>query len=259
MTLNLKNSPFTLTQSVKEPDVFVVSTSGHAKRGKTSFALSAPAPMAVISLDSGTKEIVDIERRKGRTIVSKYLGVRTGLAKGEYGKLWDQFNEAWDWALGNKDIRTVVVDTATAMYDLSRLARFGKLTQVMPHHYTELNRELDELVLSSYNRRVNVFFLHNLKKEYVAKKIKGEEKDVWCGDWEVAGFGSMGKHVDLILEHTFLEEEKEFQVQVKGVPRLPGGIATQFAGMTLAGDAATFPILAQMLKPDSDPADWEDR
>ena len=101
----------------------------------------------------------------------------------------------------NTKIRTLIIDTATEAWELCRLAEFGKLTQVMPHHYTTVNSEFKALIKAAdENIRLNSIWIHKKKKEY---KTGSSGKDSWSGKWERAGFGDMAFLVDVNLEHFF--------------------------------------------------------
>ncbi len=49
-------------------------------------------------------------------------------------------------ALESKEIKSIVIDTASEAWELVRLARFGKLTQVMPQHYGPVNTEFRDMI-----------------------------------------------------------------------------------------------------------------
>ena len=88
-------------------------------------------PVAVVPL----WQVVQVP---GETLLwSKTAGVQ---AQGDYATLWADLKvklaKAW-----SMDEGTVVMDTASEAHELSRLAAFGKLTQVMPHHYGPVNAE----------------------------------------------------------------------------------------------------------------------
>jgi hypothetical protein len=70
----------------------------------------------------------------------------------------------------------VMCDTGTEAWELLRLASFGKLTQVMPHHYSKPNAEFRDLVREGFDA-TNVVWLHKMKDEYENYLDgKGQEK-----------------------------------------------------------------------------------
>jgi hypothetical protein len=142
-----------------------------------------------------------------------------------------------------KNIRTLIWDTAGAGWDLCRLAEFGKLTQVMPHHYTTVNSEMEALIKLAYQRTdLNCIFIHKQKKQY---KKGTDGKDGWTGKWERAGFGDMPYLVDVNLQHGFDRETREFYVEVID-SRLE---MVDVVGTRLEGSLCTFEELALQLFP----------
>ena len=106
-----------------------------------------------------------------------------------------------------RDSRTMVVDTHTEFWQMLRLARFGKLEQVPPKKYDEVNKEMRDMVKAVKQRRdLNAFFIHKYKKEYAAtKKPDGTQgMDSWTGFYERAGFGDMGFLSDVVVENNFV-------------------------------------------------------
>ena len=85
----------------------------------------------------------------------------------------------------------VIVDTGTEMWELLRLASFGKLTQVMPHHYGPVNAEMRDLVRLAFEGH-NVIFLHKLVDEWENYTgSDGKEKGRKTGRKSRKGFGDI--------------------------------------------------------------------
>lgn len=210
----------------------VVSSSAHEKAGKTHWALTAPGPVAAISFDTGTKNLVKkFIREYGKTILLKVFDAPSEVEgdKKTAAKLWDEFAKTCRLFLKEPSIRTLVVDTATEAWQLLRLARFGKLTQVMPQHYVEANADFRELVKSLYEREdLNVVWIHKVKKEYKGQKSGGDGKDSWTGKYERDGFGDMDYIADVNLTHYWEEARK---VDETGNPDSRGGFTQKVFGL----------------------------
>ena len=193
----------------------VACTTAPEKCGKTHWALTAPAPIAAIATDTGTEEIAKKFLAKKRIIIVDFKDVRALVEDGDKSaaqRQWKRLEDAFKKLVDTTKIRTIVADTATEMWELKRLAAFGKLTQVLPHHYTQVNAEFTALVKEAYNRLdLNVIFVHKQKKQYKTNK---DGKDAWTGKWERAGFGDLPYLVDVNLNHYFNRETKEFGVGV---------------------------------------------
>ena len=101
----------------------------------------------------------------------------------DYAPLWldlkAKLTAAWGLSGG-----TVVMDTASEAHELSRLAAFGKLTQVMPHHYGPVNAEWRELIRLAYDSDMNTILIHKMKPKYV--------NDVRTKEYEIKGFSETG-------------------------------------------------------------------
>jgi hypothetical protein len=256
LSRGLADSGFEIYHSVPITRLMAVN-SGQEKHGKTEWAFSAPAPLAVISFDAGTLRIVNKHAGRGRRIIPCFLKVERGLGKSDAQKEWDKFQRAVDAVMEDTSIRSLVVDTGTEMWDLLRLAKFGKLTQVMPHHYVEANAAMREFVKGIYDSRLDLItvFPHKVKKEY--KSDKKGEKDSWTGKYEFAGWGDFGFQADIIIRN-FRDDEADdgepFKVHVKDC-----GPEAALNNMILSGDEAKLPYLASMMFPEIDSAAWEDQ
>jgi len=242
--------------TVAEKRSLSVCSYGHEKRGKTWFALSAPGPVAVISSDSGTENAVREWQRQGKEI---YLFQHTLPPLGQkievYESAWDRLAEAVYEAITSAQFRSVVVDTATEVWELLRLARFGRLTQVMPHHYGPVNNEFRSLLNKAVASDKNTVWIHKVKKVYKTNK---EGKDSWTGEWERSGFADFGYIIDVVIEHRIVEDDDsgklDFGVKVIDSRFRP----TEVCGRIFTGFEATFPALAMTLLPDTAIDAWED-
>ena len=140
-------------------------------------------------------------------------------------------------------IRTVVADTASEIWELLRLARFGKLSQVMPMHYGPVNAEYKELLRKAANSDKNVILLHRMKSEYVDEKRTGK--------YERTGFGETGHIVQANLR-CYRDSDNEWHVMVRDCRQ-----NALLAGEELVGPMASFPFFASMVYPESDIGEWE--
>jgi hypothetical protein len=232
-----------------------VCTTAKEKCGKTHWALATtPEPVYAIATDTGTKEIADkLVRDSGRRIYvttikpPKYAG--NSSKKAEYESTWDEIQKALRAVLAMKGRRTLVGDTWTEVHEILRIARLGKLTQVMPFHYGPVNREMSDLVkdIVSTPDLVSIF-IHKVKKEYRENK-KGE--DSWTGKWERSGFGDMPYLVDANLEHYYDRDTGEFGVRVLDCRQNMGMV-----GIEYPGEACRFDVVASEAL-SVDPEVWE--
>jgi hypothetical protein len=146
----------------------IMSIGGREKQGKTHLALSAPDPMAVFSSDIGTEGVVNKFKKAGKDVWVHELEMPE---KHEEAKeVWDAFKQAYYGILKVPEIRSVVFDTSTEIWELLRICRFGKLTQVMPYQYGPVNAEYRRLLKDCYATQKNLILLHKQKPVYIDDK-----------------------------------------------------------------------------------------
>ena len=221
----------------------IVAVDGVEKHGKTHFSLTAPGPIAVINLDVGHEGVVGKFCDNKHIEVSDYL-VDPRAEEVDYGALWERLKNDYYTALEDKTFRTIVFDTATEVWDLLRLARFGKLTQIMPHKYTEVNTEYREMMRTAYSNDKNLVLLHKVKDEWV--------NDASTGRKIRAGFKDTGYLVQAnVLAYRDAANNNQFTIRVNDCRQ--NAFLKDFE---LAGEAATFPNLAATIFGD-DIANWE--
>jgi len=175
---------------IETPRRLIVSVAGREKSGKTHFACTAPEPILFFNIDVGTEGVVgkfqdglDGHKPKQILIYDVRLPKSSGSNKDVYGPLWLDVKSRLSAAYG-LGRGTVVIDTATEAWELARLAHFGKLTQVMPHNYVEVNNEWREMLRMAYDSDMNTVLIHKQKAKYV--------NNVRTSEWETAGFGEIG-------------------------------------------------------------------
>ena len=133
----------------------IVAVDGMEKSGKTNFALTAPGPIAYQSLDIGTEGVIEkfqhqkpIHLAQYRFLTEKDDSPEITMKKAL--PVWEtfltDFRQVMIPRLKAGTIKTGVWDTGSEIWELQRLARFGKLQQVLPHHYTALNLEYQNLL-----------------------------------------------------------------------------------------------------------------
>jgi hypothetical protein len=227
----------------------VVATMAPEKSGKTHWAFTAPGPIGAISTDTGTEEIAKRFLGSKRILMCPFRSADdirlAGEGKKQAEQEWKKMKDAIEGVIANPHFRTLIIDTATEAWELCRLAAFGKLTQVMPHHYVEVNAEFRALIKQAYERKdLNAIFIHKVKKEY---KTNREGKDVWSGRWERSGFGDMPYLVDCNVRNYFDRESKEFGIEIlDSRMEMSSAVGTQ-----LTGDLCSFEMLAETLFPDT--------
>jgi len=232
----------------------VVSVIGIEKQGKTHFALTAPGDIALFNLDVGLEGVVGKFVDDKRVIIYNLLNYMTPeVAK----QAWVNFMKAYESALRTPGIRTIIIDTATQLWALLRLARFGQLAQIMPFQYAPVNAEFKGMMDMGYSSDKNLILIHKMRPIYINdKRTKDLERD---------GFRDTGARVQVNL-HAYREEADvetdedgketvtpgEFKLYITDCRQNP-----DLAGKTLEGPELEFPFLAQYVLPETSFEDWE--
>lgn len=234
----------------------IMSVMGKEKEGKTHFALTAPGPVGYLNLDKGYEGVGNKFETEKEIYKSDYniqlprRGTNMDAVAGLLAPFWEDALEDVAYALDN--YRTSIVDTGTELWELCRIARFGKLDQVKPHHYGPVNREFrDQIYGSAYNSDCNLIVLHKLKAEYL--------NDKKTGNYERSGFSDTGFVVQTeVLCYRVGVDERDgaddlgFRLLVQSCRQNPA-----IEGEILQGPMLNFPFLATMIFPDTQISDWE--
>lgn len=163
----------------------VLSLSGREKSGKTHWALAGAIECAMadgkpvfhICLDSNGPAVAGkLSRLYGFPInIAAYD--RDGSTRDQHEALWKEVVSDMAKALAACAAGGyVILDTVTELWETLRLARFGKLSQVMPVRYDALNAEMRLLVRDVMNSQATVIFLNRFRDVYVNDKATGDEE-----------------------------------------------------------------------------------
>jgi len=223
----------------------VVSISGLEKCGKSHFALTAPGPIAFFSIDTGEEGVLN-KFTKTKDVWIKEIAMADEDHVEASVKELDEFKKSYYFTLHSKDVRTIIVDTATELWEILRLARFGRLTQVMPYQYGPVNKEYRMLIREAYKYDKNIILLHKMKAAYV--------NDKKTGDYERAGFADTGflVQVNAQVYRYAREDGGDFAIYIKDCRQNP-----DLAGEELVGPMCNFPTLASLVLPDVPASAWE--
>lgn len=245
--------PFLDTAPVSKLDAFAryqpkatrricMSVEGREKKGKTHLALTAPGPMVYFNLDDGLDRVEP--NVKFPDLDLRVINVPSVAKNGHPDMIADQALKVWE-TIRTQHInaldsaRTVVYDSFTEMWEIIRLARFGKLTQVSPQHYGTVNREFHEFIREFTQRTANLILLHKVMPEF-ENKVNMERK----------GFSHIGFDVDDFVR-VERDETGQFYVEV-----IESGHNYALKGKVFKQPNNTFPDIAMAMFPNSTPLDW---
>jgi len=240
----------------------IINVQGQEKEGKTHFALTAPGPIALIDMDTGLEGVVSKFLKKNKKIYVAKFNYRDATNPDEWQSEWKKLKACVLDALISKSIRSLVWDSCTEGWEMMRMAAFGKLAQVKPHHYAPVNAEFRDLLRKGYDSNKNLILIHKQKKSYVDEK--------WNGEYERAGFSDIGYAVQAniiswrvtVLDEKYgkkrEDEYKGFGITIIDCRQIPELAGTELLDLTEQGLPAmnNFPYLASQVFPNTDPDDW---
>lgn len=237
---------------------------GGQKAGKTHFALSAPGPILLFDFDKGTEGVLQHQTiaKRSDVYIAEYNFAQPTLKKDRGGAeyldkirkdctpVYEKFVEDWAAAL-KSEARTVVVDTATAMFNLGKLAYVGWSGKVDskedPYGQKSgaLGAAFGGLITQLYNSDKNVILL-------------AREKAVWeggepvPGKYEPTGWSHLPYEVQVVarISKTVLAGETKRKVTIVD-SRIDGDFANGLVfsdkeGKNIAGPM-TFTSVASMI------------
>jgi hypothetical protein len=174
-----------------------ISLSGPTGSGRTSFALSAPGPIALIHASEKLEGVV--QKQAGDKDINLFdFGVTLSGGPNERAKqaaeVLEATKEAWtdafSWA------RTIVLDTHTEFWELLRYARFGTLTPKghVGNLYTPVNAEMSSFLKEFRGQNsTNIIAIGHEREKY--------RNDRPTGKMEQAGHKFVPYYSDVII-HT---------------------------------------------------------
>jgi len=223
---------------IERPRRLVASVSGLPKSGKSHFALTAPDPIFFINIDIGAEGVLDKFQAEGKKIYLYDVRVPKTASKDYYVPVWENLKKVFE-KVCQVGAGTVVVDTASEIWEIARLAKFGKLTQVMPQHYTEVNNEFRELLRLSFDSSMNVIFVHKMKAKYI--------NNARTNEYELSGFGDMeyNSQVNITVHREDTDEGTEFSAFIKDCRHNPN-----VNGEWLKGEMCDFNFLLSLIHGD---------
>ena len=293
-----------MADSEAVPNRVVLAVDGLDKQGKTHFALTAPKPLVYLDFDIGKEGVLQKAPGREKIITAKPFGFRPTEITWDVDKEADEIKKLMEAAdpelarfrqmyldalrkpvmeVKGKPImaRSLVIDTGSEGWELIRFCEFGKLTKVMPHHYTQVNSLMRDLVRAAFDSSVNVIWLHKLKAEW---KDNAEGKGRKTGVLERSGFEGMAYLVQANLMCLRVPQNQVSTQVVKwksgeGLFEIPidprdssdGANDLGFRlvvgnsrhepsmeGMIFQNDQISFPTIAQMMVAGTTEADWGD-
>ena len=157
----------------------ILSIAGFEKTGKTHLACTGRGPVVVINLDVGDEGVVEKFAATGKEVYvhniplqrpTVLISASDGASQEIWKKQWIDLNIMLEHIYSLQP-GTVVIDTMTEVYELARLAHFGKTDQVMPNKYGVVYAELRSLVRQAYAaENTTTVFVHKMGMGFDSKQ-----------------------------------------------------------------------------------------
>lgn len=197
----------------------MIGSDGEANTGKTEFILSCPGPGIIICLDRGFDGMLLNQnppptRRNDYAFKPVSVPLATQAAQPEYLAYWRSFYAEYKKALDNQDARTVGLDGDSDSWELQRLAEFGKLTQIPPIMYTNVNAARRAMIARAWDtgkiivatNKVKAIYKTVLNPDGTPKLNKnGEEVRERTSELERQGFSDQSYLWQLQIRHLYKE------------------------------------------------------
>ena len=191
--------------------------------GKTYLALTGKRPIGYIAVEIGGEEGVvdkfipegaeespDIHIARITMDEPAYVDA-TGLSDKDYqqrvtenvqvaaGAALDKFYAAYYASIAN--MATTIVDCGDDVWEIARLANFGRLERVPQLAYTQLNKSMDKLIDDSYSYGGSVFWLHHMTEKWITfTNDKGKEQGKPSGEFVMSGYKGAVDKVQAVIE-----------------------------------------------------------
>jgi hypothetical protein len=241
----------------KEKKRLVVSVAALQKVGKSHFSLTAPGPLAYFDLNKGSEGVIgkfikDKEIYRSSDPYTYYSSDN----RERYVQTWERYKKDYYTFLSNPKIRSLVIDTNTESWELCRLARLGKVSQVSPNAYGPVNAEYGDMIEKGLDSGKNILYIHTMGDQYVGTITpQGKEISVRTGKLKTNYYKEMPYLVQVVVQlmrnDTETEVEDRFGLRIVDCRKNPGA-----NGVELWGSLCRFSYLAATVFGD-DPGEWE--
>lgn len=181
------------------PNLFV-SVAGEPKTGKTHFALTFPDPLALFSFDLGAEFVASKFPGKQIDIFKYPVPIIDSVHPKPYAEeFYLQIKDDYEKAVTSGVYNTVVIDTATALWEIVRHAYTEEKNrkQIVKVEYAEPNARMSWFLLQPNVAGVNLVATHYLRDRYIDDKNTGQK--------EQDGFRRTHGLADLVLTTEMLK------------------------------------------------------
>ena len=238
-----------------KPKGILISIEGQQKSGKTEFGLSLPGNVFILNLNWGLVGVYEKHIKAGKKLYVQDIQIpyTQSLPGLPFTLLATAAVEAWRKAIlpvmeaiKDPSISSIFIDTGSELWDLLRIARLGKLAQVVPVQYAAVNAEFRQLLQILLTCGKNVVLSHKVKPEYV--------NDQKTNRFERSGFGDLG--FDVQVELRAERDIKKVGTDQFSVTFMDCRANKDLKDVTLRGADCNFLKVVSLIYPELIEKDW---
>lgn len=231
----------------------LMGTEGWSNTGKTEFLCSAPGPGIIICLDRGFESMLDNPNpppTRRDDFAFKVIKIPLATQAEDFKAYWKEFYSIFRGALDNPDCRTIGLDTDSDSWELQRLAEFGKLTQIPPIMYAQVNASRRAMIARAWDSGKIVIGTNRLKEGYESKvTTDNKEVRVKTNSDERQGFADQEYLWQVQIRHLY--KDGQFGIRIMRCKS-----DTTLQGLELWGPECNFQSLVQTIYPNVPLKDW---
>lgn len=153
----------------------LLSIVGPLKRGKSAVACSGPKPMIYFDLELGWDRVEDRFKEGDIKLESLDMGVNVPIQK-----QWSQFETAFNKALLDNNVKSIVLDTGSAVWEMRRSVGLADAQatkesreKLSPVEYTPLNEDMRKMFKQAKVYGKTLIIIHHVKEQYLGNKPTG--------------------------------------------------------------------------------------
>lgn len=228
---------------------FVAVIWGEEGTWKTTMALSFPKNILHIETDVGgfqraswrvdTKGIVSESFMPPLPVDISAKQVTVRFPKKQVGQkeLFQNIFVAYYKALQDKNIKTVVIDSATELWGICHRAYLQQLQEdqlkqgkkehdiresLIPIEYGDPNARMRQIINAAKSAGRNLVLIHYPKDVYVNVQRGDRLESVKSGETDIDGFKETGRLADVIIETKYDKKQKKILAKIGKKCALPG-------------------------------------
>ena len=229
---------------VETPRRIVASIAGKTGTGKSHFSLTGEEPIIYYNIDIGTEGVVNKFQDEGKLIFLYDVRVPKESTKDVWSRMWAdikvRIRKTYEMKTG-----TVIFDTASELYELARLAHFGRLTEVKPSDYAVVNNDWREVLRTAYDAPISTVFIHKVKNVWrMMTSSSGRSSLTKTEELELSGFSEMEYMVQVALTADCIYEDGTpiFSVSLTKCRPIP-----ELTGTRLEGEMCNMETLLNLI------------